>query len=212
VVCEPPAGLIGQVRIGAGQQQTKKVKYMSKSSVFCIATSRSKADRIVDHLKTESFSNKDISVLFPSMYAPRTSALERNTKAPGPGADIVGVLRWVAGIAPLAIPGVGPFIAAGPLKAALSGAVPGPTAGAISRSLVVLGLSEIEASQYEGKINEGNILLSVHTDDVGDIARARDIFDQAGAQSICTTGSARKDDKSKALDQASPLAERSFST
>jgi hypothetical protein len=181
---------------------------MSKNSVSCIATSHSQADRIVDHLKTESFSNKNISVLFPNTYDTRKSVHEKNTKASGAvaGASIVGgVLGWVAEIGPLAIPGVGPFIGAGPVVAALSGVVFSATVGTISRGLVALDLTEAEAKRYEDKIKEGNILLSVHTDDVGDIARARDIFEQAGAQYICTSGSARNNNKSKAANQASPL-------
>lgn len=187
---------------------------MSKNSVFCIATSRSQADRIVDHLKTESFSNKDVSVLFPNTYDTRNSAHEEHTKGPGAVATasiVGGVLGWVAAIGPLAIPGVGPFIAAGPVVAALSGVVFSATVGTISRSLVALGVSEPEAKRYEDKIKEGNILLSVHTDDVGDIARARDIFEQAGAQYICATGSARKNNNGKAANQASPLAEPALS-
>jgi hypothetical protein len=187
---------------------------MSKNSVFCIATSHHQADRIVDHLKTESFSNKQVSVLFPNTYDTRNSAHEKNTEKPGAvaAASNVGpVLGWVAEIGPMAIPGVGPFIAAGPVVAALSGVVLSATLGTISRSLVALGLAEPEATQYEGKVKEGNILLSVHTDDVGDIARARDIFEQAGAQYICGTGSARKNNQSKAAEQASPLAEPALS-
>jgi len=186
---------------------------MSKNSVLCIATSRNQADRIVDHLKTESFSNKYISVLFPNISDTRNSAPEKNTKAPGAaaGPGIDGILGWVAGIGPLAIPGVGPFIAAGPVVAALSGVVFSATVGTISRGLVALGLSEREAGQYEGRVKEGNILLSVHTDDIGDIARARDIFEQAGAEHICTAGPARKNSESKAPNQASPLAEPALS-
>jgi hypothetical protein len=187
---------------------------MSKNSVFCIATSRNQADRIVDHLKTESFSKRDISVLFPNTYDTRNSAHEKNIKAPGAAAEgpaVGGVLGWVAEIGPLAIPGVGPFIAAGPVVAALTGVVFSATVGTISRGLIALGLSEIGASHYEGKVRKGNILLSVHTDDVGDIARARDIFEQAGAEYICTAGSARKNNNSKAANQASPLAESALS-
>jgi hypothetical protein len=164
---------------------------MSKKSVFCIATSRSQADRIVDHLKTESFSNNDISVLFPDMGTTHDFAHEKSTKAPegavagaGTGVAIGGALGWIAGIGALAIPGVGPFIAAGPIIAALSGA----TLGAIAGGLIGLGIPEIEAKRYEGKIKQGNILISVHTEDVGDIARAKDIFIQAGAHDICAAG------------------------
>jgi hypothetical protein len=187
---------------------------MAKKSVFCIATSRDQADQIADHLKTESFSNRDVSVLFPDKGATGDFVQEKDTKAQqgpvaglGTGVIVGGGLGWIAGIGPLAITGVGPCTAAGPVAVALNG----PTGG-IASGLVSLGVPRIEASQYEGKVKEGNILLSVHTEDVGDIARARDIFKQAGAQDICTTASVRKDKKSTTANPASPLAERSFST
>lgn len=168
---------------------------MSKKSVFCIATSRDQADRIVDHLKTESFSNTDISALFPDKGATRDFAQAKNTKAPGgavagagTGGVIGGALGWIAGIGALAIPGVGPFIAAGPIVAALSGAAVGAAVGGLAGGLIGLGIPEIEARRYEGKIKNGNILISVHTEDAGDLARAKDIFMQAGAQDICTAG------------------------
>jgi hypothetical protein len=170
---------------------------MSKKSVFCIATSRNQADQIVDHLKAESFSNNDISVLFPDKSTTRDFAHEKNTKAPegaiagaGTGGVIGGTLGWIAGIGALAIPGVGPFIAAGPIVAALSGAAVGAAVGGIAGGLIGLGIPEIEAKRYEGKVKEGNILISVHTEDVGDIARAKDIFNQASAQDICTADEA----------------------
>lgn len=170
---------------------------MSKKSVFCIATSRDQADQIVDRLKTASFSNNDISALFPDQGSTRDFAHEKNTKAPegavagaGTGVVIGGALGWIAGIGALAIPGVGPFIAAGPIMAALSGAAIGAAAGGIAGGLIGLGIPELEARRYEGKVKEGNILISVHTDDAGEIARAKDIFNQAGAQDICTAGEA----------------------
>ena len=168
---------------------------MSKKSVFCIATSRDQADRIVDQLKNANFSNNDISALFPDKGTTRDFAHEKNTKAPegavagaGTGGVIGGALGWIAGIGALAIPGVGPFIAAGPIIAALSGAAIGATVGGIAGGLIGLGIPEIEAKRYEGKINEGNILLSVHTENSEEITRAKDIFTRAGAQDICTTG------------------------
>jgi hypothetical protein len=170
---------------------------MLKKSVFCISTSRDQADRIVDHLKTAGFSNNDISVLFPDKGTTRDFAHEKNTKAPegavagaGTGSVIGGALGWIAGIGALAIPGVGPFIAAGPIMAALSGAAIGAAAGGIAGGLIGLGIPELEARRYEGKVKQGNILISVHTDDAGDIARAKDIFNQAGAQDICAAGEA----------------------
>ena len=170
---------------------------MSKKSVFCIATSRSQADQIVDQLKNANFSKNDISVLFPDKETTRDFAHEKHTKAPegiatgaGTGGVIGGALGWVAGIGALAIPGVGPFIAAGPIIAALSGAAIGATAGGIAGGLIGLGIPEIEAKRYEGKIKKGNLLISVHTENSEDITKAKDIFTKAGAQDICSTGEA----------------------
>jgi hypothetical protein len=112
---------------------------MSTKSVFCIAASRQEAERIIDQLKVADFSNNDISVLFPDKGTPHDFAHEKHTKAPegavtgaGTGGVIGGALGWVAGIGALAIPGVGPFIAAGPIMAALSGAAVGAAAGGIA--------------------------------------------------------------------------------
>jgi hypothetical protein len=168
---------------------------MSKKSVFCIVTTRPQADQIVDQLKNANFSNNDISVLFPDKGTTHDFAHEKHTKAPegvatGAGTDgvIGGALGWVAGIGALAIPGVGPFIAAGPIIAALSGAAIGATAGGIAGGLIGLGIPEIEAKRYEGKIKKGNLLISVHTENSEDITKAKDIFTKAGAQDICSTG------------------------
>jgi hypothetical protein len=170
---------------------------MSKKSVFCIATSDLAADRIVDQLKTAHFSNNDISVLFPDKGTTRDFAHEKNTKAPegavtgaGTGGVIGGALGWIAGIGALTIPGIGPFIAAGPIIAALSAAAVGATVGGITGGLIGLGIPEIEAKRYEGKVREGNILISAHTEDSKEITRAKDIFTKAGAHDICTTGDA----------------------
>ena len=183
---------------------------MSKKSVFCISTSRQQADHIVDQLKTANFSNNDISVLFPDKGTTRDFAHETHTKAPegvatgaGTGGVIGGALGWVAGIGALAIPGVGQFIAAGPIIAALSGAAVGAAVGGIVGGLIGLGIPEIEAKRYEGKIKEGNILISVHTENSDEITLAKDIFTKAGAQDICTTGEASTPKKSKAAGRAS---------
>jgi hypothetical protein len=185
------------IRSFAATTKQRKMNPMSKKSVFCIATSRNQADQIVDHLKTESFFNHAISVLFPNNGTTRDFAHEKNTKAPegvvagaGTGGVIGGALGWIAGIGALAIPGVGPFIAAGPMMAAFSGVAARATVGGIAGGLIGLGVPELEARRYEGKVKAGNILISVHTEDAGDLARARDIFKQAGAQDVCTAGEA----------------------
>jgi hypothetical protein len=168
---------------------------MSKKSVFCIATSRSQAEQIVERLKIANFSNNDISVLFPDKETSRDFAHEKHTKAPegiatgaSTGGVVGGALGWLVGIGALAIPGVGPFIAAGPILAALSGAAVGATVGGIAGGLIGLGIPELEAKRYENKIKAGNLLISVHTDNSDEIDRAKKIFKEAGAEDICTTG------------------------
>lgn len=177
---------------------------MSNNSVFCIASSRDQAERIVDQLKLNNFSSNDISVLFPDKRTTRDFAHEKSTKAPegavagaGTGGVIGGALGWVAGIGALAIPGVGPFIAAGPIIAALSGAAVGGIAG----GLIGLGIPELEAKRYEGKVKEGNLLISVHTENGAEITKAKEIFTLAGAQDICTTGESCAPSDWKATDR-----------
>jgi hypothetical protein len=173
---------------------------MSKKSVFCIATSRTMAERIVNDLKVAQFSNNDISVLFPDKETTRDFAHEKNTKAPegaitgaGAGGVIGGAFGWITGVGSLAIPGLGVFIAAGPIVAALTGIAVGAAVGGIAGALIGLGIPEIEAKRYEGKINQGNLLVSVHTEDSDEVSQAKDIFKTAGAQDICSTGEASAD-------------------
>jgi len=166
---------------------------MSKA-VFCIAKSTEQAELIVSDLKTAGFSSNDISVLFPDKNSTRDFAHEKHTKAPE-GAAIGGavgigtgaVLGWLAGIGSLAIPGVGPFIAAGPIMAALGGAAIGAATGGISGALIGLGIPEFEAKRYEGKIKGGNALISVHTENSEAIEQAKEIFEQANAEDISST-------------------------
>jgi hypothetical protein len=191
---------------------------MSKKSVFCIATSRDQADQIVDQLRSANFSNNDISVLFPDKGTTRDFAHEKNTKAPegavagaGTGGVIGGALGWIAGIGALAIPGFGPFIAAGPILATLSGAAVGAAVGGIAGGLIGMGIPEIEAKRYEGKVKNGNILLSVHTESSTEISEAKDIFTKAGAQDICTTGEANTP-KDKSTFRATYPSEPGYTT
>ena len=173
---------------------------MSNKSVFCIATSRDMAERIVSQLKAAQFSSNDISVLFPDKETTRDFAHEKNTKAPegaitgaSTGGVIGGVFGWITGIGSLAIPGLGIFIAAGPIVAALTGLAVGAAVGGIAGALIGLGIPEIEAKRYEGKINQGNLLISVHTEDSDEVSQAKDIFKAAGAQDICCTGESSAD-------------------
>ena len=163
---------------------------MSKA-VFGIVTTYAQAETIVDNLKIAGFSNNDISVLLPDKDGTRDFAHEKNTKAPegaaagaGTGGVVGGVLGWLVGIGSLAIPGVGPFVAAGPIMAALSGAAVGSAVGGLTGALVGLGIPEFEAKRYEGKLKEGNILISVHSEDSKETDRAEQILKTANAQDI----------------------------
>src|SRR5262245_19364173 len=178
---------------------------MSKKSVLCIVNSELQAAGIVDRLKEEGFSNSDISALFPDKTGTRDFAVEKGTKAPegaaagaGTGAVLGGALGWLAGVGALAIPGVGPFVAAGPIAAALGGAAVGGAVGGIAGSLIGMGIPEYEAKRYEGKVKQGGILLSVHTENSEDVTRAKEIFEEAGAQDISTAGEAGVSRKSSA--------------
>lgn len=168
---------------------------MSKTSVYCIAKSDSQAVAIVDQLKAADFSRNDISVLFPDKTGTKDFAHEQNTKAPEgaatggvTGGVLGGALGWLAGVGALAIPGVGPFIAAGPIMAALGGAAVGGAVGGIAGALVGLGIPEFEAKRYEGKIKNGNVLISVHTEDSDEVKSAKEIFKKAGAEDIASSG------------------------
>jgi len=164
-------------------------------AVFGLVDTESQAERIVDNLKAAGFRNNDISVLFPDKGGTRDFAHEKATKAPegaaagaGTGTVVGGVLGWLVGIGSLAIPGVGPFIAAGPIMAALAGAGVGAAVGGLSGALIGMGIPEYEAKQYEGKIKQGNILISVHSEDRDEVKRAKEIFERAGAHDISSTG------------------------
>lgn len=164
-------------------------------AVFCIADTETQAAAIVRSLKAAGFAGSDISVLFPDKEGSRDFAHEKATKAPegaaagaATGGILGGAVGWLVGIGSLAIPGVGPFIAAGPIMAALGGAAIGAATGGLTGSLVGLGMPEYEAKQYEGRIRSGNILLSVHTEDGAARSRAKEIFETHGASDISTAG------------------------
>jgi len=178
-----------------GQLQPRIGNNMTKKSVFCIANTREQAEIIVARLKNTGFSNNDISALFPDKETSRNFAHEKNTKAPegaatgaGTGGVLGGALGWLAGIGAIAIPGVGPLIAAGPILAALSGAAVGAAVGGVTGALVGLGMPEFEAKRYEGMIRAGNILISVHADNSDEVKVAKEIFEKSGAKDISTAG------------------------
>src|SRR6185503_12167421 len=144
--------------------ETQQEESMADQAVLCIAKSEGQAEQIVAELQSEGFSDGDISVLFPDKKGTRDFAHEKGTKMPegaatgaATGGAIGGTLGLLAGIGSLAIPGLGPFIAAGPIMAALGGAAAGATAGGLTGALVGLGMPEYEAKRYEGKIKSGGI-------------------------------------------------------
>lgn len=146
-------------------------------------------------LQAAGIPSNDISVLFPDKQGTRDFAHEKNTKAPegamagaGAGGAIGGTLGLLAGVGALAIPGVGPLIAAGPIMAALSGAAAGAAVGGLTGALVGMGIPEIEAKQYEGKVKSGSILVSVHADDANTRSRAKEILQKDGATDVVTAG------------------------
>lgn len=164
------------------------------TSVFCIASSQSQATDIVSRLKKAGFSDNDISALFPDKSGTRDFAHEQNTKAPegasvgaSAGGVVGGALGLMAGVGLLAIPGLGPFIAAGPIMAALGGIAAGATVGGITGALIGLGIPEIEAKRYEGKVKDGNILISVHSENSDEIKKAKAIFENSRATDISTS-------------------------
>ena len=167
-----------------------------KVAVFGIYRGVSEAERGVDALVQQgSFSNSDVSVLMPDRQSSKDFAHEKQTKAPegtttgvAAGGTIGGTLGLLAGIGALAIPGVGPFIAAGPIMGALAGLGVGGAVGGLVGALVGMGIPEYEAKRYEGRLKDGGVLLSVHCETSEEIARAKDILKHTGANDIASAG------------------------
>jgi len=166
-----------------------------KTAVFGIYPSPASAEMAVDQLVAAGYSNQDVSVLMADARTAREFAHEKNTKAPegtaigvGTGGVIGGTLGLLAGIGALAIPGVGPLIAAGPIMAALAGLGVGGAVGGLVGALVGLGIPEYEAKRYEGRVKNGGVLLSVHCDTSGEIHRAKEILKSTGAEDIASSG------------------------
>jgi hypothetical protein len=163
-------------------------------AIFCTVRSRIAAEDLVQQLKLAGFANSDISVLMSDRTGTKDFAIDNETKAPegaatgaGAGMAVGGVLGWLAGIGTLAIPGVGPLIAAGPIMAALGGAAVGGTLGGITGALVGLGIPEYEAKQYEGKLKEGAALISVHSENADQTDRAKQLMQAAGGEDISSS-------------------------
>lgn len=173
---------------------------MANTAVFGIYSDYAQVESGVAALQAAEFRNTDISVLFPENVGTKDFAHVKGTKAPegattgaGSGAVIGGTLGWLVGIGALAIPGLGPFIAAGPIMAALAGAGAGGALGGITGALVGLGIPEYEAKRYQGRVKDGGILLSVHADDSKWTSKAKEILEQTGATDISSTGETKGD-------------------
>lgn len=191
---------------------------MSKTSVVCITQSRVQTERIVDRLHLSGFTYSDISVLMPETDSNHDIGHIKATKAPEgtasggiTGGIAGGVLGLLAGLGALAIPGVGAFIVAGPIMAALSGAALGAATGGVIGGLIGLGMPEIEAKVYEEKLRTGNYLIAVHALDEEQIAQASDIFTAAGAQDICTAKEASIPKDPKGADPKNAQDEYAYS-
>src|SRR3984957_7983833 len=173
-----------------------------KRSSLCLVDTEARADAIVEKLRSAGFSENDISVLFPDKGSTRDFAHKKETKMPegatvgaSAGGAIGSTIGLLAGIGAVAIPGLGPFIAAGPIIAALSGGAIGMGVGGLTGALIGFGIPEYEAKRYEGKVKEGGILISVHSESNDETSRAKDIFKEEGAHDISSTGEAHSDVK-----------------
>ena len=170
------------------------------TAVFGIYRDRISVEEAVDNMRAAGFRNTDISVLFPDNQGTKDFAHEKHTKAPegaatgaGSGAIIGGTLGWLVGVGALAIPGIGPFVAAGPIVSLLAGVGAGGALGGIVGALVGMGIPEYEAKRYEGRIRSGGILLSVHCDSADWVRRAKEMLARTGAEDIASTGEAKAD-------------------
>jgi len=170
------------------------------TAAYGIYRNRTQVEDAVDKIIAAGFRNEDISVLLPENQGTKDFAHEKNTKAPegtttgvAAGGAVGGTLGLLAGIGALAIPGLGPFIAAGPIMGALAGLGVGGAVGGLIGALVGMGIPEYEAKRYEGRVKEGGILLSVHCDNSDWVKRAKDLLEQTGAEDISSTGEASAD-------------------
>jgi hypothetical protein len=173
-----------------------------KTAVFGIYKSGIQAEKAVDQLMAAGFSNNDISVLLPDNASSKEFAHEKSTKAPEgtttgvtAGGVVGGALGLLAGIGALAIPGVGPLIAAGPIVASLAGLGVGGAVGGLIGALVGMGIPEYEAKRYEGRVKDGGVLLSVHCNTSEEISRAKKLLELTGAEDISSTGEAASTSK-----------------
>jgi hypothetical protein len=174
---------------------------MSKNiSVFGIFSNRARLEGSIENLRLSGFRAVDISVLLPENLGNKDMGVEKASKSPegaatgaASGAVVGGALGWLAGIGMLAIPGLGPLMAAGPIMAALAGVGAGATLGGVTGALVGMGIPEYEAKRFEGRVKNGGILLSVHCDDSDWAGKAKEILERTGAEDISSSSEAAAD-------------------
>ncbi|MBC7743015.1 MAG: DUF3341 domain-containing protein [Bdellovibrionaceae bacterium] len=172
----------------------------NNKAVFGIFKTRGEVESAVTMLKSNGFRTSDVSCLLPEEGYAQDLVTTKSTKAPegaatgaGTGVVIGGALGLLVGIGAIAIPGIGPFIAAGPIMAALAGMGVGGTVGVVSGALIGYGIPEYEAKRYEGFVKDGGILLSVHVDDSAWAAKAKNILETTGAKDIATSNELESD-------------------
>jgi hypothetical protein len=181
-------------------------------SVFGIYSTRTSAENGISDLRENGFPRTDVSVLLPENLGTRELTTDKATKAPegaaaggSSGALIGGALGWLVGIGALAIPGLGPFIAAGPIVAALAGVGVGGAVGGVAGALVGFGIPEYEAKRYEGRLQKGGVLLAVHCDTSAEIKLAKEALKRTGAEDISSqreSSAGRKADDSHRVRRA----------
>jgi hypothetical protein len=185
------------------------------TAVFGIYKSSTQAEMAVSRILAGGFAQNDISVLIPDNESTKAFAHEKNTKAPEgtttgvtAGGVVGGALGLLAGIGALSIPGLGPFIAAGPIMGALAGLGVGGTVGGLIGALVGMGIPEYEAKRYEGRVKDGGVLLSVHCDTSDEISRAKDLLKNTGAEDISSAGEAGSDSQGMGTERTSTTYNR----
>ncbi len=190
----------GTVTLKGPVRSDEEKKTVEAKAVFGIYRGRQHAEEAVDALRLAGFRNSDVSVLLQDNVGTKDFAHEKSTKAPEgtttggiAGGALGGALGWLAGIGALAIPGLGPFIAAGPIMGALAGVGVGGAVGGLIGALTGMGIPEYEAKRYEGRVKDGGVLLSVHCDSSDWVKRAKNVLKETGADDISSTGEASAD-------------------
>lgn len=161
------------------------------TAVFGIYKTPADAEVAVDVLLSAGLTQNDISVLLSDNESTREFAHTKDTKAPEgtatgatAGGVLGGALGMLAGVGALSIPGLGPFIAAGPIMATLAGLGAGGAVGGLIGALVGMGIPEYEAKRFEGRVKQGGVLLSAHCDSAQEVSSIKKLLEKTGAEDI----------------------------